>query len=121
MNDNITEHLQRLEHAGDERGRLIASISNKIDSINKWRPTIDRKLEKHDHFLFGNGEPGIDEVLRNIDKWINEQKEEKSKTKQIDKEITLLGIKTTAETKVAIIQGIITLAGIALTALLVSK
>ena len=105
-------HHERDERAGAERGEQIkkilekqASMQTSLDSISKWRVRTDRLLEKHSHFLYGNGEPGIDEVLRNINKWINEQKEERAKTKQLDKEITIMGIKTTAEIKIAIISG----------------
>ena len=94
-------------------------MQTSMDSISKWRLNIDKIVGDHDHALFGNGEPGMDEVLRNINKWISEQKEQGAKTKQLDKEITLLGIKTTAETKLAIIQGFISLTGIVLTAWLV--
>lgn len=49
-------------------------ISNQLESISRWRIGIDRVIEKHSHDLYGNGKPGMDEVLRNLNSWVEEQK-----------------------------------------------
>jgi hypothetical protein len=68
-----TDHHQRFEEAGDKRGREISEISGKLDSIIKWRAIVDRKLDKHNHTLFGNGEPGWDEKLRRLVAFVDKQ------------------------------------------------
>lgn len=86
MSELTIEHIRKLEQAGDERGRKIDAVISKVDSVNKWRPSVDRKLEKHDHALFGNGEPGMDEMIRQLFTWMNEQKaKEQDKTGEIKK------------------------------------
>jgi len=42
-------------------------------------PGLLEGYAKHDKFLFGNGEPGIDERMRNIEKWIELQIEKEKK------------------------------------------
>lgn len=48
---------------------------SKTDSWDKWRAIIQAQSEKHDKALYGNGEPGMDEQLRNIVAWMNKQDE----------------------------------------------
>jgi|WetSurMetagenome_2_1015567.scaffolds.fasta_scaffold52991_3 hypothetical protein len=44
------------------------------DTIDRWRVQTQAKIEKHDKTLYGNGEPGMDEQIRGIHTWINEQR-----------------------------------------------
>jgi hypothetical protein len=116
-----TEHHERSEEAGRQRGLQIDRVVNQMDSILKWRVAINQKIDKHDHSLYGNGEPGMDEVLRNINRWIDEQKQKKSEVTAVEKEITLMGIKVSSETKIAVINGVVTIVAVVLTAVLVGK
>ncbi|HET8669715.1 MAG TPA: hypothetical protein VFM05_03535 [Candidatus Saccharimonadales bacterium] len=50
-------------------------IKNKLDSIDRWRVKMQTEHEKHDKTLYGNGEPGMDEQIRNIVAWISRQDE----------------------------------------------
>jgi hypothetical protein len=68
------DHHARDEEAGAERGRQIDIANAKLDSISKWRVSVDDTLRKHNKTLFGNGEPGMDEILRELYKWMLEQK-----------------------------------------------
>jgi hypothetical protein len=60
------EHNERVERSGDERGEHIQEIYRKMDSVDRWRVRADVLINKYNHTLFGNGEPGMDEMLRNV-------------------------------------------------------
>jgi len=52
---------------------------------------INGRLEKHNKTLFGNGEPGLDEIMRGVSAWIKEYKEtQKARQEKQDKYILLL-------------------------------
>lgn len=36
------------------------------DTMDRWRVTVQAKLDQHHKALYGNGEPGIDEMIREI-------------------------------------------------------
>jgi hypothetical protein len=44
------------------------------DSIDRWRAEVKNRLDEHHHALFGNGKPGMDEMLRKITEWVEDQK-----------------------------------------------
>ena len=44
------------------------------DTMDRWRVTIQVEVDKHKHDLYGNGEPGMDERIRQINGWIDDQK-----------------------------------------------
>ena len=47
----------------------------KFESIDRWRAAIQSTMDKHSKTLYGNGEPGHDEMIRGIYGHIKEQKE----------------------------------------------
>ena len=49
------------------------------DTIDRWRVTMQVQIDKHNKTLYGNGEPGIDEQIRNIHLWMEAQKEKDRK------------------------------------------
>ena len=53
------------------------------DTLDRWRVTIQVRQDEHHKFLFGNGEPGMDETLREVRKFMQEADE---KEKARDKE-----------------------------------
>jgi hypothetical protein len=58
--------------------RRNSDPANQLDSLLKWRAKAERDLEKIDHFLFGNGSPGMDETLRRVVKFIDRQEEKEA-------------------------------------------
>jgi len=48
------------------RKELQDEMKKLTDTIDRWRAPFQAKLEKHDKSLFGNGEPGLDEITRNL-------------------------------------------------------
>lgn len=36
------------------------------EDLEKWKKEVDENLKKHSKTLYGNGEPGMDEEIRNI-------------------------------------------------------
>lgn len=63
---------------GAERGKLLQDVKASVDSIVRWRPHVERKIEKFDHTLFGNGEPGMDEILRRVVTFIDKQEKKEA-------------------------------------------
>lgn len=89
-NHKLQEYLRELIESGKERGLRIEKIDRNLESIDRWRVRMDTRIDKHDHTLFGNGEPGWDEVLRNVNMWIAEQKR-KEETNWSDTKKFILG------------------------------
>lgn len=52
-----------------------------LAAIERRLQYVENRQTKHDHFLFGNGEPGADERLRNMERLQNSTDET---VKQID-------------------------------------
>lgn len=111
-----TEHHERSEAAGQKRGEEISKINSKLDSIDRWRARTESTLTAHSDELkalrktmYGNGIPGWDEMLRTLYTDYQERKEADKEARKsgtlIDKEIRLMGIKMTAETRLAFISG----------------
>lgn len=53
---------------------LYKEIHLMKDTIDRWRVKVEAKQEKYDKTLYGNGEPGMDEVIRRHDEEIKAQK-----------------------------------------------
>ena len=52
---------------------------------------IEGRLDKHNKTLYGNGEPGLDEIMRNVNAWIKRREEtDKLRTEKQDKYMMLL-------------------------------
>jgi len=52
---------------------------------------IEGRLDKHNKTLYGNGEPGLDEIMRNVNAWIKRREEtEKTRNEKQDKYMLLL-------------------------------
>ena len=84
------------------------------DTVDRWRVQMQSTIEKHHKTLYGNGEPGMDEILRNTNKsindlhaWMLEQKAVVKEDKKDVQELRLLGFKVSAERKSNIITGVI--------------
>ena len=45
------------------------------DTLDRWRVKVEAKQEKHDNFLYGNGDVGIDERVRNAERDLAEIKQ----------------------------------------------
>ncbi len=60
-----------------------AQFQSLQDTIDRWRVTVQAKIDKHDKTLYGNGEPGMDESIRRILDYITEEKAEKQKRKEM--------------------------------------
>lgn len=67
---------------GITREEFKDEINKLRDTIDKWRAPIQARQEKHDKTLYGNGVPGMDEQLRRIIEWIEEQKQKEFRRKQ---------------------------------------
>lgn len=78
MADVPTQTINRLLKEGEERGRQLESIDHKLDSLSKWRIYIDKRIDKHQHTLFGNGEPGWDEVMRRLVVFVDKQEKKEA-------------------------------------------
>lgn len=48
------------------RQDILDEVSKLRESVDRWKITVESRLEKQQHFLFGNGTPGIDEEVRSI-------------------------------------------------------
>jgi hypothetical protein len=76
------EELKRLQEQditdGRRREERINLVDGKLDSMHRWRMMADRKFEKYDHTLFGNGEPGWDEMLRRMNTFMDRQEKAKA-------------------------------------------
>jgi hypothetical protein len=70
------------QQAGVTREEFKEGIDKLRDTIDKWRAPVQARLEKHESTLYGNGVPGMDEQIRNINGWIEAQKELALKRKQ---------------------------------------
>ena len=55
--------------------RKVDQVLLKLESIDRWRAEAQAKQEKHEKTLYGNGQPGHDEMIREIFAFINAQKE----------------------------------------------
>ena len=66
--------LQKVLTEGRQRGEEITQINRKMDSIDRWRVRADFSINKHDHTLYGNGEIGMDEMLRKLYEWMQASK-----------------------------------------------
>ena len=60
--------------AANNRNVTKDDFKSLTDTLDRWRVQLQAKVDKHDKYLFGNGEPGMDEQIRNIGTWIGEQK-----------------------------------------------
>lgn len=47
-----------------------ADFQKLTDTLDRWRVQVQAKQEKHEHTLYGNGTPGMDEQIRNITSYI---------------------------------------------------
>jgi hypothetical protein len=52
------------------------------DTIDRWRATVQAKLDQHHKTLYGNGEPGMDENIREILKYIKQEQEVKQRRRE---------------------------------------
>lgn len=63
----------------NEAATLRGEIKLQLDSIDRWRVKIETLIDKHDHALFGNGQPGMDEQIRETYRIIKDMQKEKEK------------------------------------------
>lgn len=61
----------------NEAATLRGEIKLQLDSIDRWRVKVETLIDKHDHALFGNGQPGMDEQIRETYRIIKEMQKEK--------------------------------------------
>lgn len=67
--DDHSKKIDRIEQQQAEQYRILSSIDRRLT------PELLEKIEQHDHTLYGNGQPGMDEQIRNIGAWIETQKQ----------------------------------------------
>lgn len=48
------------------RKELQNEMKTLRDTIDRWRAPMQARQDKHEKTLFGNGEPGLDEITRNL-------------------------------------------------------
>ena len=60
--------------AAKRKAATIDDVLSRFDSIDRWRVTVQARIDKHDKTLYGNGEPGHDEMIRDIYSFIGTQK-----------------------------------------------
>jgi hypothetical protein len=85
-----SEQFEREIRAGAERGKQLDTISNQMDSLSRWRVEIDQRLDKHSHTLYGNGSPGMDEMMRRVLAFV-ERQEKAEETRWSDTKKFVLG------------------------------
>jgi len=54
-----------------EKIKLIPAMMNQVAEQDKRIVEQDKRQSRVEHTLFGNGEPGMDERLRNIERSLN--------------------------------------------------
>lgn len=72
VSKRLEEHskkIDRIDQQQAEHYRILSSIDRRLT------PELLAKIEQHDHTLYGNGSPGMDEQIRNIGAWIDSQKQ----------------------------------------------
>lgn len=103
MAEVTSEQFEREIRAGAERGKQIDNIASQMESITKWRLGVDRLIEKHGHTLYGNGQPGMDEILRNINDWVGDQKSKEKESWSDTKKFVLGALAFILNTLLAIV------------------
>lgn len=83
------DHHDRQEDRVLDVEKRVLEVHNTLTVLqSSLESDIRRRLDKHSKTLYGNGEPGIDEQIRDIYKWIQEQKKkEADKSEDIKKYI----------------------------------
>ncbi len=65
----------------DDRVRAVevqvAAVGQQVAAVGMQLTAQQPQIALHHKTLFGNGQPGMDELLRQLVAWMNEQKEEK--------------------------------------------
>jgi len=56
------------------RKELQNEMTKLKDTLDRWRAPLQAKIDKHDKSLYGNGDPGLDEIARNLTMTSAEQK-----------------------------------------------
>lgn len=94
-------------------------VDRRLDTLERFRADMTGEVKKIRKVLYGNGEPGWDEMLRELWADLQERKaaehEAVKEAKRQDKEIKLGTMRISAELKMALINGAFVLFGILLT------
>ena len=53
-------------------------IKNRLESWDRWRVQIEAEQQKQHKTLFGNGEPGWDEILRRLVGYVEKQEKKQA-------------------------------------------
>jgi hypothetical protein len=96
-----------------------AEFKSLVDTLDRWRVSVQSKQDKHHGTLYGNGVQGMDDMVREL--WEDLQDRKKAdkdaakEAKNADKQTVLQKIKSSSEIKIVFINGSFTLAAIVVT------
>src|SRR5574343_457737 len=82
------------DYVTSKRFEEIDEIIRKLDSIDRWRVRTESAVDKHHHTLYGNGDKGMDEMMREVHTWIVKQNEGWSNAQKAAAGILLFAINT---------------------------
>lgn len=68
MDTNYVTRAELERMISEFKNQMEADALRRYESQARWRVVVQAKQEKHDKTLYGNGEPGMDEILRNTNK-----------------------------------------------------
>lgn len=54
-----------------KREDVMDEVIKMRDTLDRWRVKTEARMETHHAALFGNGKPGLDEEVRNINRSLN--------------------------------------------------
>ena len=72
MIDETAQQIYKRLDGHSERLNKIEDIVRDISSTNRTIAEYTEKSNKNYNYLFGNGEPGLDERVRNLEKKMND-------------------------------------------------
>ncbi len=90
--EKFLEEERDHHRAADDRVRAVevqvAAVGQQVAALGLQLAPVQKQLEQHHKTLYGNGEPGMDEIMRRVVKFMDEfeqAKEDKDKQGADDK------------------------------------
>lgn len=90
----------------------LESIARQLESSDRWRAVTEKRLESIHKTLYGNGEPGWDEMLRDISRRITKLETDSTAKKQDETSVRVAGMTLSAGLLKAVIDGLFVLLGV---------
>jgi hypothetical protein len=94
---------------------MAEDTTRQLDSITRRLVALQAEQDKQHKTLYGNGEPGWDEMLRDMSKRLAKLEDDLQEKRNADKDVRLLGMKVSADLRMTIINGTFIMAGIVVT------